>query len=250
MTLKRTILILILSVISASCAGKTADNAAKQEAQRQERAKATQAQMDIAMQELDTGKPVSSIPDSAKTGRDDRYNTSISEANKAQQELLCAVDKDCVAEEIPAQTPSVESPSAVAEKPRPGAVTEPAAAPRKATKYPIIDGYPAWFHTPDYDGYLGGVGIAKPQRAGYSAQKRIAVSLAQADLTRNIKVNVYNELISERVSINSTTAKHYQEKIETMSRQDADQYLNNPTVMDEWVDEKTGELYVWVVLPK
>jgi hypothetical protein len=133
----------------------------------------------------------------------------------------------------------------VSEKPRPGNTVALAERPGKTTKYPILNGFPVWFSTPIYDGYFGGVGVAKPQRSGgLPAQRKVAVALAQADLARNIEVTVNSVAESERTLNNSG----YAERFSTMSKQETEQLLANPTVMDEWFNEKTGELYVWVVI--
>ncbi|MDR2883934.1 MAG: LPP20 family lipoprotein [Deferribacteraceae bacterium] len=144
------------------------------------------------------------------------------------------------------QKPASESPEpeTLENKPSPNRVSNKPIS--GVSKYPMKDGLPVWFSNPSYDGYLGGVGIAKPQIGGMAIQRRVATTLAQADLIRSVKVMVSNEFSSER----TLASGNYVEKFETMSRQEADEYIKNPQVQDEWLDPETKELYIWVTLPK
>jgi hypothetical protein len=112
------------------------------------------------------------------------------------------------------------------------------------------DGYPVWFHDPSHGGFLGGVGVAREQSGGYPVQRRTAIALAQADLARTVRVVVDSEFTTERIMVDTRTQEFYREKFASMSRQSADEYLNNPQVRDEWHNPATNELYIWVVLPR
>lgn len=181
------------------------------------------------------------------------YNRQTGEAAKAQNELECAVSGKCPAAVQPVvpekPKPNRPAPITIDDKASPGSVQDKA-APIKSAKYPLVNGLPVWFSQPGYDGYIGGVGVAKPQSGGYGQQKRAAVALAQADLIKSVSVNVYNESTDERYLVDTKTAQFYKEKFTVMSRHDAGEYIENPVVMDEWVNVKTGELYIWVVLPR
>ena len=181
---------------------------------------------------------------STQTSGDAEYDRQNAAANSAFHELDCeaAGGTDCSQTSTP--------PATVDEKARPGSTLSDKPLERGVSKYPMKDGYPVWFSYPGYDGYIGGVGIAKPQKNGYSVQRRVATVQAQADLARSVKVNVYNEFTSERLLVSKNTQQHYQEKFSTLSRQQVDDFIGNAVIMDEWLDEKTGELYIWVVLPK
>jgi len=94
------------------------------------------------------------------------------------------------------------------------------------------------------------VGIAKKTRGGYPQQKRTAVAIAQANLAKQIKILVNAEVTTEKINVDTRTLQYYRSKIRSLSKQEAQAYLRNTKVMDEWIDPKTGDLYVWVVLEK
>jgi hypothetical protein len=144
--------------------------------------------------------------------------------------------------------PTKEKPHTIAEKKRPSEISTKK-RPGSTTKYPFKDGYPIWFFNPNYDGYLGGVGVARKSN-NYATQRRIAKMLAQAELSKQIKVIVNTELNLEQTQIDRGTAQYYRSKLKTFSKHQADQYLQNPVVKDEWKNPKTGELYLWLVLEK
>lgn len=113
------------------------------------------------------------------------------------------------------------------------------------------DDYPAWFYNPGLQGYLGAVGSAKKQaRGGYAAQKRLAVTIAEAELARQIEVLVNAEVHSTRTVISAEDDEFYRTKLKSMSRQESRQFLKNAVVKDEWTDPETGELHIWVVIKK
>lgn len=152
-------------------------------------------------------------------------------------------------EGMPTKQPPQQTVTEPQFKPKPGGTV--GSAPRTTTKYPIVNGYPVWFNNPYLDGYLGGVGVAKPQtRGGIGVQKRVAVALAQAEIARAIKVVVDSTLTTEKTVVDTKVAQYYKSKMDLLSRQQAEEYLQNTSVMDEWLNPDTGELFVWVVLPK
>jgi len=211
-------------------------------------------QMNKAMNELNSSSTYSQQGNSTNGN----YDKTLNEADKAHNELECAVDGKGVCITTPDQSvqekkrpaASDGSDTTVQEKSRPTAARE-GSAPTGKTRYQIVNGYPIWFHQPGYDGFIGGVGIAPKQKSGdRTAQRRVAINLAYADITRSIKVNINNELTSEKLLVDTKTQNYYKEKFSSMSRQQADEYISNPQIMDEWTDEKTGELYIWAVLPK
>jgi hypothetical protein len=122
---------------------------------------------------------------------------------------------------------------------------------KPVTKYPLKNGYPEWFYTPTYDGYIGAVGIAPKQpKGGISQQKRLAKIQAQSTLAKQIDVLVNTEQNLETLNVDRPTVKYYQEKLTTLTKESADQYLTNYKIMDEWIDDRTGEYYLWLVLTK
>ena len=254
-TMRDFFIVIIVSLFLISCSAKSA---APDKSGKDSRNQRSVEQMDKAIDELNSGS--TSQPGNVYG---DGYGRQLNEADKAHKELECAVgDAECFAGK---QKPSAPPAPAVQEKSRPVTTSDTpvlqeksrptavrdGASPARGTKYPIVSGYPIWFQQPGYDGYLGGVGVAPKQKNGdRAAQRRAATTLAQADLVRSVKVNVSNELKSEKLLVDTRTQKYYKEKFDSMSRQQADEYINNPQVMDEWADEKTGEIYIWVVLPK
>lgn len=118
--------------------------------------------------------------------------------------------------------------------------------------YPMKNGKPVWFFDPTYNGYLGSVGIAKKSsvKGGLGAQKRLAKTLAQAELVKMIKVVVNTELKSERIQISSDVYSHYRSKFSSLSVHNAEGVVKNAVVKDVWVDEQTGDLYLWLVMEK
>lgn len=146
---------------------------------------------------------------------------------------------------------SSNSPGTVVEKKRPSSVSNKK-RPLSVSKYPSQNGYPVWFYNPNYDGFLGGVGTAKKENSqgSYSRQKRLAKMLAQAELSKQIKVVVDTELNLEQTSIDKGVVNYYRSKLNTFSKHQADQFLKNSMIQDEWMNPKTNELFVWLVLEK
>ncbi|MDR0453390.1 MAG: LPP20 family lipoprotein [Deferribacteraceae bacterium] len=243
-TVRISLALLVSLLLLVSCASKSPAPEKSSKAGQNQR---SIDQMNKAFDELNSG----SATQPSKPTDGSSYSKSIYEAEKAQKELECAIKGNCpVDSNQPSPSAPVSPSAAVQDKSRPTAVNE-AASPLKGTKYPIVDGYPVWFHRPGHDGYIGGVGIAPKQKSGDRiAQRRVAVTLAQADIARSIKVNINNELTSEKYLVDSKNQSYYKEKFSSMSKQQTNDYISNPQVMDEWTNEKTGEILVWVVLPK
>ncbi len=104
--------------------------------------------------------------------------------------------------------------------------------------------HPAWICQP---GVLGAVGIAKKQeKGGYAAQKRLAIVIAQAELAKQIEVIVNAELQTKKTMVNND----YHSKLSSLSKQETQQLIKNAVVKEEWINPKTGELYVWVVIER
>lgn len=119
------------------------------------------------------------------------------------------------------------------------------------SKYPVKNGLPIWVYNPNYKGYLGAVGIAKKTaKGGYPEQKRLAIMIAQSNLAKQINLLVNAEVYTEKLRISKKDYEIYKSKLKSLSKQEAQAYLRNTVVKDEWIDPKTGDLYVWVVLEK
>ena len=148
--------------------------------------------------------------------------------------------------------PTVKKKTTVKKQPEIVKKEKPKKVERKIkTKYPMKNGLPVWVYNPNYGGYLGAVGIAKkPARGGYPQQKRIAIMIAQSNLAKQIRVLVNAEVYTEKLRISKGDFETYKSKLKSLSKQEANAYLKNTVVKDEWIDPKTGDLYVWVVLEK
>jgi len=118
------------------------------------------------------------------------------------------------------------------------------------SKYPLVSGLPVWVSNPNYGGVLGGVGIAKKiQGKGYAEQKRLAKQIALGDLAKQIEVVVETELTKIEINIDTETLQYYKKRFSSLSKQEVRSMLiKNAVIEDEWVDPKTGDLYVWVVI--
>lgn len=118
--------------------------------------------------------------------------------------------------------------------------------------YPMKNGKPVWFFNPTYDGYLGAVGIAKKSsvRGGFAARKRLAKTLAQAELAKMIRVVVKSEVETQQTEISSDVYSHYHSKLSTLSVHNAEEVVNEAVVKDVWVEEESGDLYLWLVMEK
>lgn len=109
--------------------------------------------------------------------------------------------------------------------------------------------YPAWVSNPDKPGYQSVVGSAPRQDwGGHSAQYRVAEMKARQELAQMV-----------RVQVESTTRLHMEDRagkvsrdgdVETRLQSAVDLSLGAARVIEEWTDPQSGELYIWLVLPK
>jgi len=176
-----------------------------------------------------------------------------SEANKAFNELDSETGEPQIKE--PEFGKSVDQPdmkktSLIEEKKSPLSVVEKKGS--NDTKFPLKDGRPVWIYDANYEGYFGAIGIARKSsvRGGYAAQKRLAKTLAQAELAKQLKVFVNTELNIESKRILSKVSNTYTSKLSSLSVHKSEEILQNAIILDEWVDPKNGDLYVWLVIEK
>ncbi len=174
------------------------------------------------------------------------------QAEAAQNEM----EEDISNGTVTLREPVLNTPPSVkpAEEPKqqlPDKTVSSVSSLKPVTKYPIKNGYPEWFYSPTYDGYIGAVGIAPKQpRGGMAQQKRLAKIQAQSSLAKQIEVLVNTELNLQTTNVDRSTVRYYQQKLSTLTKESTDQYLSNYKVMDEWVDDRTGEYYLWLVLQR
>ena len=187
--------------------------------------------------------------------------TAVKQDNAKAQQARAAAAQAEMDRDIQAGTPSLDFAKELEAKPqnkpeeKPQAVMPEKTQPSKLSslkpksKYPMKDGFPVWFYTPVYDGYVGAVGIA-PKQKSFTAQKRVAKMQAQKNLAKQIKVLVKSEVNVESLGVDSGTVQSYREKVTSLTREEADQYLSGFKVQDEWIDDSTGDYYMWMVLQK
>lgn len=111
-----------------------------------------------------------------------------------------------------------------------------------------LSNYPIWFSNPNYDNHFGAVGISAKHPDGYSIQKKTAVKIAQAELSRQIRVLVDSKLTREERLSKNSLSEEYSSSLESFSKMSSNELLQTTTVKDEWLNPENGELYVWVVL--
>jgi len=205
-----------------------------------------------------------------KTVKDNRYNVQNQRAQQAFEELDKETggksDTEKELEKMEGELrekahpksgvqkqsePAVKGDSAnrYPEKKRPESVNEKNIPD---SDYPLKNGKPIWFYDATYGGYLGAVGIARKSsvKGGFEAQKRLAKTLAQAELAKMINVLINTELETERTQISSDVYSYYKSKLTTLSVHNAEEIINDAVVKDVWVEEKTGDLYLWLVMEK
>jgi len=105
---------------------------------------------------------------------------------------------------------------------------------------------PHWYHNPNIPGYVGVSTIAPPQSfGGIKAQQRVAELKAQAELGRMKQLLVQSET-------------HLQQSNQQQSRMDTHSRLSSATTLDlsravireQWQHPLSGDLYIWMLVPK
>ncbi|MGD9808448.1 MAG: LPP20 family lipoprotein [Deferribacterales bacterium] len=188
--------------------------------------------------------------------------TAVKQDNAKAQQAKAAAAQAEMESDIQAGTPSLDFAKELEAKPQPKPEEKPKAVMPEKTqpsklsslkpqaKYPVREGgFPEWFYTPVYDGYVGAVGIA-PKQKSFTAQKRVAKMQAQKNLAKQIEVLVKSEVNVESLGVDSATVQEYRLKVTSLTKEQVDQYLTGFKVQDEWIDEKSGDYYVWMVLQK
>ena len=109
--------------------------------------------------------------------------------------------------------------------------------------------YPAWVLNPDKPGYIGVVAAApKQERGGREAQYRVA------------QMKAYQELAQmKRVHVASTNRSIVEDRggkvtgnldVETQLQSNVALGVGEAKIVEEWVDPKNGDLYIWLVTPR
>ena len=109
--------------------------------------------------------------------------------------------------------------------------------------------HPAWVLNPDKPGYIGVVAAApKQERGGREAQYRVAQMKAYQELAQiqRVQVTSTNRMLLEdrggKVTRNLDVETQLQSRVALS--------IGEARVIEEWVDPKNGDLYIWLVVPK
>ena len=112
------------------------------------------------------------------------------------------------------------------------------------TKYGLHHGKPVWFFRPDFAGHTGAVGIAEKEEGGdIETQKRVAASLARADLSKRLRLQMDSRHQLLRIfkhDIIGTT-------LEKELRSSSVSKITRTQLEDVWFDPKSCEFYAWIV---
>lgn len=126
----------------------------------------------------------------------------------------------------------------------------PSSQPAASSRYPMRDGYPVWYYNPGYGGLFGEVGSAGPAEGGDLArQERTAYLKARGDLIKKFMVMIRSECNeSQKSSVVNGVVKDFVQKIDCTTIEHISLPLDYTRIQDRWVNPKTGELFLWVVL--
>ena len=108
---------------------------------------------------------------------------------------------------------------------------------------------PAWLLNPEKQGYQNVVAAAPRQaRGGYDAQYRVAVMKAYQELAQIQRVQVTS---TNRMLLEDRGGKVTRNlDVETQLQSRVALGIGEARVIEEWVDPKNGDLYIWLVVPK
>ena len=104
--------------------------------------------------------------------------------------------------------------------------------------------YPAWVNNPNINGLKGAVGSSMPHFKGASYQRALAISRALDELAMEMGVQV--SVVAKREESSNGDSVNTKSDIQT------NQTVNNSTVTAHieatFIDPRTNELFVWMVL--
>ena len=104
------------------------------------------------------------------------------------------------------------------------------------------NGLPNWVFNSTAGGKykIGGVGVSKRTIDGVTKQREIATSRAIDEIAKQMGVKVSNTSLSHSTKNNSS--------FEQYSLQTVEGNKVNAVIKEVWHNEKTGELYIWMVV--
>lgn len=104
---------------------------------------------------------------------------------------------------------------------------------------------PSWILNPNKDGYLSVVGFAPKQDwGGRDAQYRVAQLKARQELAQMIRVKITSTSKFSKEDRNGKTTQ--EADIETTAQSNVDLKLDAAEIINEWVDPKNEDLYIWL----
>lgn len=93
--------------------------------------------------------------------------------------------------------------------------------------------------------------IPAVEKGIYEAAKEGAMAgYPMSELAKTVNVLVESELNITKLNVDTETVKYYRKKVESLSRHKAEEVLKDYELRDEWYNDKTDELYVWMVIRK
>lgn len=107
---------------------------------------------------------------------------------------------------------------------------------------PVIE--PAWLYKPNINEKTGAIGSSKPHIEGKNVQRRIAISRALDELAQQSGVHVDNIIIRKEKS--SALGGCFSTEVE--SQQSSTSGTINAHIEETWMDPRTKELHIWLIV--
>jgi len=107
---------------------------------------------------------------------------------------------------------------------------------------------PSWVLNPYRVGYISVIGSAPKQDwGGHAAQYRVAEMKARQELAQMVRVRVES---TNRYATEDRAGKVSRSAdMETKLQSSVELSLESASVIEEWIDPQSGELYIWLVTP-
>ena len=108
---------------------------------------------------------------------------------------------------------------------------------------------PYWFYNPNLTSFYGVAVKAQVQKfGGREAQMRAAMTMARVEIAKNARVQIR----SSQTSATTATNKGLSEYSDTNTQISTGEVLRLDEVFlkEQWVHPETGELYIWLLMPK
>jgi hypothetical protein len=132
--------------------------------------------------------------------------------------------------------------------------TPPPAAPDQGIKQPTNAAFkdaPSWVRNPTDDGKykLASSGSARQSMGGESKQRTFAMNEARQEIARSISTEVKSMIETYFTQGGDPGAAEAAQQVQTeVSRNLTQALVNGSQKRAEWINDQTGDLYVWVVV--